>query len=91
MGIKEWVLFFKGRIYVASDSPMRRDIIHQFHASSHEGFHKTFHQVRENFYWHKMMEGIKEFIRECEVCQQHKVEQMSPAGLLQPLPIPIQV
>ena len=37
------------------------------------------------------MEGIKEFIRECEVCQQHKVEQMSPAGLLQPLPIPTQV
>lgn len=38
-----------------------------------------------------MCEDIKEFIRECEVCQRHKIEQLSPMGLLQLLPIPNQV
>uniref|UniRef100_A0A2N9H887 Chromo domain-containing protein n=1 Tax=Fagus sylvatica TaxID=28930 RepID=A0A2N9H887_FAGSY len=39
----------------------------------------------------QMREDIKTFIRECEICQKHKVEQLSPAGLLQPLPIPHKV
>ena len=38
-----------------------------------------------------MRDDIKAHIRICEVCQQQKVEQLSPAGLLQPLPIPNQV
>uniref|UniRef100_A0A2N9IK08 Integrase catalytic domain-containing protein n=1 Tax=Fagus sylvatica TaxID=28930 RepID=A0A2N9IK08_FAGSY len=33
----------------------------------------------------------RRLIRECEVCQKNKVEQLQPAGLLQPLPIPTQI
>uniref|UniRef100_A0A2N9HAC2 Integrase catalytic domain-containing protein n=1 Tax=Fagus sylvatica TaxID=28930 RepID=A0A2N9HAC2_FAGSY len=89
--VRDGLLLFKDRIYVDTDSPLKQDIINQFHASSHEGFHKTFQRVRSNFYWLKMREDIKTFIRECEICQKHKVEQLSPAGLLQPLPIPHKV
>jgi len=38
-----------------------------------------------------MWKDLKKFIKECEVCQQHKHENISPAGLLQPLPIPTRV
>lgn len=38
-----------------------------------------------------MRNRIKAFIRDCDVCQQNKVEQVVPAGLLQPLPIPTQI
>uniref|UniRef100_A0A2N9EXV4 RNA-directed DNA polymerase n=1 Tax=Fagus sylvatica TaxID=28930 RepID=A0A2N9EXV4_FAGSY len=62
-----------------------------FHSSTHEGFHKTFQRIRANFYWPKMREDVLAFIRECEICQTHKVEQLAPTGLLQPLPIPNQV
>jgi hypothetical protein len=89
--LRDGLLFFKERIYVAPESTLQQDIIAQFHDSSHEGFLKTFHRIRANFYWQGMRDSIKTFIRECSVCQQHKVEQLSPIGLLQPLPIPNKV
>lgn len=38
-----------------------------------------------------MRNRIKILIRNCNVRQQNKVEQVLPTGLLQPLPIPAQI
>jgi hypothetical protein len=38
-----------------------------------------------------MKKELKQFIRECETCQKIKHDNTSPAGLLQPLPIPLQI
>jgi len=38
-----------------------------------------------------MKTDIKNFVATCEVCQRNKSDNLSPAGLLQPLPIPTQV
>ena len=38
-----------------------------------------------------MRKCIRRFIKECEVCQRNKVENLKPVGLLQPLQIPNQV
>ena len=38
-----------------------------------------------------MRTSVKEFIRNCDVCQRSKTETLRPAGLLQPLPIPQRV
>ncbi len=35
-----------------------------------------------------MRKDIRRLIRECDVCQASKVENIHPPGLLQPLPIP---
>lgn len=38
-----------------------------------------------------MCRDVKQHVRQCCVCQQQKNSQQSPAGLLQPLPLPKQV
>lgn len=35
-----------------------------------------------------MRRNVLDFIATCQVCQRTKIEQLQPAGLLQPLPIP---
>ncbi|KAL5803158.1 hypothetical protein ACOSQ4_031463 [Xanthoceras sorbifolium] len=87
----EGIILFKDRIYLANDSKLIQDIIGEFHGSTHEGFVKTFQRIKANFYWQKMRKNIKDYIRQCDTCQRHKAEQVTPAGLLQPLSIPNQI
>ena len=84
-------IFFKDRIYLLEDSELVKAIIKEFHGSTHEGYVKTLQRIKENFYWKNMRKQIKAFIRSCDICQRHKTEQLAPAWLLHPLPIPQQV
>ena len=65
-----------------------------FHSSptgGHTGSHKTHSRLKKEFFWHGMRKHIRQFIKECEICQRHKSNNLKPAGLLQPLQIPSQV
>lgn len=44
--------------------------------------------MRADFFWTGLRTFVKQYIRECDICQRMKGETISPAGLLQPLPIP---
>lgn len=50
---------------------------------------RTFALVERGSYWPKIREEVDEYVRTCLVCQQDKTERAKPAGLLEPLPIPI--
>jgi hypothetical protein len=39
------------------------------------------------FFLPRLKSDVKKFIQECDACQRVKVENMSPAGLLQPFQI----
>ena len=38
-----------------------------------------------------MKTSIQAFVRRCLVCQEHKTEHLHPTGLLQPLPVSLQI
>ena len=44
--------------------------------------------LRQNYWWSGMKQDIAQFVAQCLVCQQVKVEHQRPAGSLQPLFIP---
>ncbi|XP_035549739.1 uncharacterized protein LOC118349426 [Juglans regia] len=92
--LKQGILFRKWRIYIPNCSELKLKVLHYVHASplaGHSGFHKSLHRARINFYWPGLKIEVKKFICECEVCQRNKSENILPAGLLQPLPIPQQI
>jgi hypothetical protein len=92
--MKDGLLFYKGRLYISDFSVLKNQLLHLSHGSpqaGHSGFHKTLSRARANFYWMGMKADIKNFIKECDICQRNKNETIHPAGLLQPLPIPTKV
>ncbi|XP_026411164.1 uncharacterized protein LOC113306442 [Papaver somniferum] len=56
----------------------------------HSGGQATYQRAKLYFYWVEMKQQILTWVRECDICQQHKNFNTLPAGLLQPLTIPNQ-
>lgn len=74
-----------------NDLPLRRKILHEFHASpsaGHSGEQRTYHRLAQIFWWAGLRGDVRQFVRECDVCQRNKADLRKPAGLLTPLPIP---
>ena len=45
--------------------------------------------LRQKYWWNGMKADIARFVARCDTCQRIKAEHQKPAGLLQPLPIPV--
>ncbi|KAD2805543.1 hypothetical protein E3N88_38920 [Mikania micrantha] len=88
---RDGVWFRNGVILLSSQSPLLTNVMELCHSSresGHFGFHKTLAKVKQNFLWIGVKEFVKRFIKECHVCQRAKFDNMLPAVLLQPLPVP---
>ena len=60
-------------------------IFNEFHHSNyagHLGYQKMLTAIRKVYYWPGMCKNIAEYLRKCLECQQVKVEDQHPAGLL---------
>ena len=62
--------------------------VHDSPLGVYSGYLKSFHRLKKDFYSTSMGKDLKQFIKECDVCQRLKSETCLPAGLLQPLVIP---
>lgn len=88
------VLFHRKRLVIPDDAILRRRILSECHDSltgGHGGYLKTLKRLSENFFWPQMKKDAKIHVQNCLTCQQNKYQTLSPAGLLQPLPIPDRV
>ncbi|PNX78431.1 transposon Tf2-1 polyprotein, partial [Trifolium pratense] len=89
--IIQGLIYFRGKLYIPSDSPIKSLLLNEFHSSligGHSGIQKTLGRLKENVYWDNMKSDVTNFIKACSTCQQTKHPTHSPYGLLQPLPIP---
>ena len=64
--------------------------MHTSPLGGHSGFLKTYHRVKKEFFLDGLKSDIQNFVAECLVFQQNKVETINTPGLLQPLSIPNQ-
>ncbi|GJS18308.1 putative mitochondrial protein [Tanacetum coccineum] len=81
----------KGKLVVGNNAALRMELLTHFHSGpvgGHVGIKATMHKLCSLFYWRKMRREIKQFVRNCDVCQRSKPDLSAYPGLLQPLPIP---
>lgn len=92
--IRDEKLFYKGRRVIPRASKFIPILLRQYHDSvvgGHAGELKTYLRLATDWFWVGMRKSVNQHVSSCSTCQQQKNSQLSPAGLLQPLPIPSQV
>ena len=85
-------LWYKNRICVPKEWKFQNIIMDEAHNSAysiHPGATKMYMDLRQKYWWNGMKADIAQFVAHCDICQRVKAEHQKPAGLLQPLPIPV--
>ena len=80
-----------GRTYIPNNEKLKLEIAESEHDSKfagHFGRHKTLELITRSFFWPKMEEWIRNYIRSCDTCQRNKSSRHAKYGLLQPLDTP---
>ncbi|KAE8654205.1 hypothetical protein F3Y22_tig00117056pilonHSYRG01112 [Hibiscus syriacus] len=90
--VEDGLLYTKGRrIYVPKWDNLRRDLVKECHDTKwagHPGQKRTMALLETAYFWPHMKDSVELYVKTCLVCQQDKVENRQPAGLLEPLPVP---
>lgn len=84
------LIFFIGKLFIPSTSPLKHVLLGKFHSSligGHYGIHRTFGRLSENLFWHGMRKDVIHFVKSCTVHQHTKLTNHLSYGLLQPLPV----
>ena len=89
--VEDGLLYTKGkRLYVPKWGSIRRNLIKECHDSKWAGHPRQRGKralLESIYYWPQIRDDVETYVRTCLVCQQDKVEQHQPGGLLEPLPI----
>ena len=89
--VRQGKLFYRGRLVLPKTLSLIPTILHTFHDSVIGVIPDNYAPINESqqsCFWEGMKNDIKLYVDQCHVCQQSKIQALSPAGLLQPLSIP---
>ena len=90
IGLCQWkdsYLWHQGNIWVPSKEGIRINLIRQHHnipQAGHGGRAKTTELLQRIYYWPHMRNTIKQYVKNCEICQRTKVVRHAPYGLMKP-------
>ena len=82
------LLWKKNKLYIPPGDNLRNDILYWHHDvpwCAHLGIEKTLNMLNKQFWWPKMEQDIRDYIRSCKDCQTNKVDRISRTPLLSPL------
>ena len=88
----EEILWYKSWICVPREGDFRQIIMDEAHNSAYSidpGSTKMYMDLKQKYWWKGMKADIARFVAHCDTCQRFKAEHQKPAGLLQPLTIPV--
>lgn len=87
MGHVRW----RDRLLIPDYEPLQTAIIHKSHDSvvtGHPGREATLHILSRDFYWPKISNMVRRFVRNCDTCNRTHVWRDKKRGFLKPLPTP---
>lgn len=87
-------LTYKGRLVISKKSTSIPLLLKEYHCSpvgGHSGVLKTYQRLISDLFWVGMKQNVMDFVARCEICQRNKSLNLSPAGLLEPIPLPDRV
>jgi hypothetical protein len=70
-------IFYKGKQYVPKDQELWWDILKLFHdhkTARHPGELRTYHLVKQHYWWPGLRIFVKNYIKGCGICQQFKID-----------------
>jgi len=89
LGLCHWknhLLWYQVRIWIPNNDEIRTCLMAKHHnppQAGHDGAAKTTELISQRYYWPKIREDIKQFIKSCNTCQRTIVVQHGPYRLLQ--------
>jgi hypothetical protein len=86
------IIRFHGHVWIGSNSALQTKLISVFHSSAiggHSRIHVTYQRLKWLFAWTGLKAQVTEFVKQCDTCQHAKHSNSPPGGLLQPLPLPV--
>ena len=84
------VLRRAGKVWVPDDVALREAILTRNHddpVGGHYGIQRTVEVLQRKYFWKRLREDVRKYIRHCAACQTNKIRRHKPWGLLEPLPV----
>jgi hypothetical protein len=78
-------------VFIPAQSTHLQTVLQLAHTAEHEGIQKTLQRLWRDFIIDHDRNAVGDFVRSCSTFQRNKTETLHPAGLLQPLDVPLQV
>ena len=82
---------YKNCIYLPQSGSMRSLILRSHHddpLAGHFGAKRTTTLIQRKYYWPRLTQDVKEYVRTCTTCPRIKAARHKPYGELQSLPVP---
>lgn len=81
----------ENRIWVPDFEPLRTAImqrVHDSHLTGHPGKDTMVSMILRRWFWPKLRDAVRKFIRNCDICGRTTVWREAKAGFLRSLPVP---